>query len=169
MKRILIEQFWKIVPHTIVFYFHRNFQERFRHFHRTQIKTCNRCYRLKAFKQVSCQIEELSFEVAAEFGDGARLVTEKMVCHLAVNYTSYNERMKKLNILEQERRREYFDICLLHTIIHDTTILQANRPVLSTNRFDSRSAQLFSPKTLRTKYSAKFSHIDIIGILKKLN
>lgn len=94
-----------------------------------------------------------------------------------VPYISYPERLKTLNMIELVHRREYFDICLLHRIMHDQSLVQSNRPLLRISRFTSRYNQKFNPKTARTNYglhvnptiriqllfNRKFNNIDILG------
>ena len=55
-------------------------------------------------------------------------------------------------MIELEKRREYFDICLLHNIVHDASLVTENRPTVRVGRFSSRAGQFFNPHVPRTDY-----------------
>lgn len=93
----------------------------------------------------------------------------------------YPQRLNTLKMMELELRREYFDICLLYDIIHDTNMVSNNRPIFRVSRFSSRHHQLFNPHTSRNDYGLhrdpvmrtqllfnnKFSNIDIINLRRE--
>ncbi|RYX83997.1 hypothetical protein EON73_03570 [bacterium] len=76
-----------------------------------------------------------------------RKYTRQVFFNLGYEYTTYDQRTKILKITKLKDRREYFDICLLHKIIHDTSITIEPRPVFRVGRFANRTNICFNPQT----------------------
>ena len=81
-----------------------------------------------------------------------RKYTRLLFFKLRYERLSYSQRLEILNMIELEKRREYFDICLLHNIVHDASLVTENRPTVRVGRFSSRSGQFFNPHVPRTDY-----------------
>lgn len=94
----------------------------------------------------------------------------------------YNQRLKTLNLTELEGRREYFDMCFLHNLIHDENTLTESRPQFRINHYSTRSNNIFNTLPNSTNYGIhtnpsvraqllfdrKFSEIDIMGVSKNI-
>lgn len=118
------------------------------------------------------------------FIDKIEKVQRKYTRHLFYNFkyqkTPYDQRLKILNIMKLEHRREYFDSCLLHRITNDRNFVQNSRPIFGISRNSSRLSIRFNPSTPRNNYglfknpsirtqllyNKKFKHIDIINLNK---
>lgn len=109
-----------------------------------------------------------------------RKYTRLLFYKLQYEPLSYTQRLQVLNMPELERRREYFDACLIHRIVHDQNMVSSNRPVIRVSRFSSRFGQMFNPLVPRTDYglhrnpsmrtqllyNRKYTDIDMLNLNK---
>lgn len=65
---------------------------------------------------------------------------------------SYKERLKTLDMLELEMRREYFDACLLHKLVHNRDYCSHSRPYFRVGRQSNRMNIQFNPYPSNNDY-----------------
>lgn len=80
-------------------------------------------------------------------------------------------------MLKLIHRREYFDACLLHSMVHDVNVCKHSRPIFRVSQYTNRSNITFNPlpsnndfglfrdPAMRTQllYERKFKSIDVLN------
>lgn len=107
-----------------------------------------------------------------------RKYTRLLQFRLHQNPIPYNDRLIFFNMMELEKRREYFDSCMLHKVVHDHNSVTHSRPIFRVNHYSNRINATFNPKTSSTDYglhrnpitrsqllfNRKFNHINILDV-----
>lgn len=109
-----------------------------------------------------------------------RVYTRILQFKLNHNPQSYNNRLIKYNLIELEKRRMYFDICLLHNTVHEPGSCLHSRPIFRINQYSNRKNIHFCPHISRTDfglhknqimrsqilYNKYFGTVDILQVNK---